>query len=143
MTKPITADATDEWTKYFGGCPECGKQDEYLNVGRSHWAVCNRHKFTWSIGTNLFSSWHEETQADWRRNAEKLASYREVNPIYPEPTEEQKRQRAEHQRFSDECQRVDKGFGVEFGPDGIRALGPDDNPFALDDVGGDEGAAEL
>ena len=67
---------------YFGGCPECGTNDGYLNVGREHWFVCDKHKTKWWIGSNLFSSWMEETEEEWQRNKIKLADYREVEPIH-------------------------------------------------------------
>ena len=72
---------------YFGLCPRCGDNDGYLNIERCHWFYCGRHKMTWMAGENLFSSWHDETEADWGRNAQKLEGYREVESINPEPTE--------------------------------------------------------
>ncbi len=86
---------TDEITtdEYFGGCPECGENNGYLNVNRSHWCVCDAHRTKWLVGENLFSAWRDETEADWQRNAEKLAGHREVKPIYPEPTEEEREQK--------------------------------------------------
>ena len=78
---------TDE---YFGGCPECGKNDGYLNVERVHVCLCDEHQVFWRIGENLFSSWQDETEEDWKQNEEKLRGYREVKPIYapaPQPTE--------------------------------------------------------
>lgn len=71
---------TDE---YFGGCPTCGKTDGYLNIGRDHWFVCDAHSAKWCIGSNLFSSWREQSEASWQENAKKLAGYQEVAPIYP------------------------------------------------------------
>jgi len=44
---------------YFGGCPHCGGNDGYANVGRSHWFFCKAHKTSWCIGANLFSSWRD------------------------------------------------------------------------------------
>ena len=124
-TNEITTD------EYFGGCPECGETNGYLNVGRSHWFVCDAHRTKWFIGENLFSSWRDESEADWRRSAEKLAGHREVKPIYPEPTEEERRQKAKHEAWSAECKRIDKGFGVVCGgPDGIRAIEPGESLFA-------------
>ena len=79
----------------FGGCPECGKCDGYLNVGRNHWAVCDTHKTTWCIGSNLFSNWHHETEADWQRNEYRLAEHSIVEPIRPEPTEAERREKEE------------------------------------------------
>ena len=117
---------TDE---YFGGCPQCGKNNGFLNIGRGHWFVCDDHKTTWLIGSNLFSCWRDETEADWQRNDYRLAEYSNVEPIYPEPTEEDLRQRAEHEVWSAECKRIDKGFGVVSGPKGMRAIEAWENPF--------------
>ena len=66
---------------YFGACPECGETDGYMNVGKDHWNVCERHKTCWPIGANLFSSWEEERQEDWDCNAEKLSGYHRVEPL--------------------------------------------------------------
>ena len=69
---------------YWGNCPVCGYEaDEWLNVGKKHWQVCHEHKTKWSIGSNLFSSWHDETEQDWLRNQTRLAEYREVVPVFP------------------------------------------------------------
>lgn len=116
---------TDE---YFGGCPECGQNDGYLNIGRTHVFFCETHETAWAAGSNLFSSWHDETKADWQRNEERLATYSTVEPIYPEPTEEERRKMEEHNVL---MSRVDKGYGVAFGPDGPRAIKPHENPFDL------------
>ena len=75
--------AADE-VPYFGGCPVCRQTDGYMNVGRTHWFVCDTHRTKWCIGMNLFSSWHEETEDEWRINEKKLQSYREVTPVYDE-----------------------------------------------------------
>ena len=68
---------------YFGGCPFCGANDGYLNVGAAHWLSCAEHKTRWCAGENLFSGWRSEEEADWRRNAEMLAEYAEVEPLLP------------------------------------------------------------
>lgn len=75
---------TDE---YFGGCPECGGCDEHLNVERTHWGMCHKHKTKWRVGENLFSSWRDEHEAVWEKNKNLLESYRQVEPLTP-PTEE-------------------------------------------------------
>ena len=62
----------------FGACPRCGRNDGYLNVGRSHWFVCHEHKLKWWVGANLFSSWKQETPRRWHRNWERLHGYEEV-----------------------------------------------------------------
>ncbi|WP_147377645.1 hypothetical protein [Mesorhizobium waimense] len=66
--------------EYFGGCPQCGEA-HWANVHKSHWCFCPHHRVRWSAGENIFSSWHSETEADWRRNREMLSQYREVKPI--------------------------------------------------------------
>jgi hypothetical protein len=66
---------------YFGGCPLCGRTDGYMNIRAAHWFVCDNHRTRWFIGTNLFSSWKDETEADWERSRQKLESYTEVKPI--------------------------------------------------------------
>ena len=66
---------------YFGGCRACGKNDGFLNVGRDHWFVCHEHKQTWCVGSNLFSGWRDQTEADWARNRETLKSYSVVEPL--------------------------------------------------------------
>ena len=79
---------------YFGGCPECGDQDGYTNVGRSHWIFCIAHRTKWCIGANLFSSWRDETEAEQRLayDAIGLGSFAEVKPMPWEPTSEEKEQ---------------------------------------------------
>lgn len=65
---------------YFGGCPECGGDNGYFNIGRDHYVHCQAHKTVWCIGSNLFSSWREETESDWQNNREKFADYTPVEP---------------------------------------------------------------
>jgi hypothetical protein len=76
------AAAKDEPTIYDepndDGLP-CGCYREFgdrcYNIGRDHWAVCETHKYRWSPGGNLMSGWRDETEEDWKRNAEILAGY--------------------------------------------------------------------
>jgi hypothetical protein len=68
-------------TNYFGGCPHSGDTGGYLNIGREHWFVCDKHKTKWRCGSNLFSNWQDETDETWQRNHYKLATYREVEPL--------------------------------------------------------------
>ena len=68
---------------YFGGCPYCGANDGHVNVEREHWCVCNRHKTKWRIGSNLFSGWKDEGEAEWTRNEYRLENFMEVEPIRP------------------------------------------------------------
>jgi hypothetical protein len=70
---------------YFGACPECGDTNGYLNVGRSHWFVCDIHRTRWCAGSNLFSSWLDEDDEVWAANVKLLESCREVEPLPEEP----------------------------------------------------------
>ena len=66
---------------YLGGCPECGGNDGYLNVGRGHVMVCATHRVRWSGGYNLFSSWEGETEDQQRAAFERVADFRVVTPL--------------------------------------------------------------
>lgn len=73
---------------YFGGCPECGDTDGYTNVGRGHWFYCNSHRAKWCIGSNLFSSWKDETEAEQRRHFYEIGmdTFERVEPMPWRPT---------------------------------------------------------
>jgi hypothetical protein len=75
----------DRSADHFGFCPECFRSDHYLNLGADHWMVCERHRYKWNFGANLFGLWRKETEVDWERNAGVLAGYVEVEPVYLTP----------------------------------------------------------
>jgi hypothetical protein len=64
---------------YFGGCPDCGCGGTCVNIGRAHWIVCDAHRKRWYVGSNLFSSWREQTEEDWRWAAETIRDYEDVS----------------------------------------------------------------
>ena len=66
----------------FGVCPECRRNDGYINVHKAHWYMCHAHQTKWCAGWNLFSTWKRETESDWEENNRLLRGYREVEPIY-------------------------------------------------------------
>ena len=68
----------------FGLCPHCHKNNGYINVGRSHWLLCDEHKVKWLAGANLFSSWREQTEGEQRKAyyARGVDAYKEVEPAY-------------------------------------------------------------
>ncbi len=68
---------------YFRDCPRCGGNDGYLNVGKTHWFVCHKHKTRWCVGFGLFSSWMDETREQHEENAELLVTYEDVDPWEP------------------------------------------------------------
>jgi hypothetical protein len=71
-------------TDYFGGCPTCGKNDGYLNAGRTHVFYCREHKVSWIFGANLFDSWKDETEDEQREKYKLIEGFERVEPIWPE-----------------------------------------------------------
>lgn len=78
---------------FFGLCPGCygpaapDRGDRqlafgYRNFRSDHWFTCDVHMTRWSPGSNLFSDWRDETEADWSRNARDLGRYRKVEPFH-------------------------------------------------------------
>ncbi len=78
LTKPLP-------DSYFGGCPDCGKNDGYTNIHRDHWFFCRKHDVKWWVGTNLFSTWMDQDESEWREAEEWLSGYTVVEPIYASP----------------------------------------------------------
>ncbi len=66
----------------LGDCPRCGRNDGYLNVYKAHWFICRRHRVKWYAGYDLFPTWQNETEEDWRRNLRILSQYQEVRAKY-------------------------------------------------------------
>lgn len=79
---------------HFGECPECGRNDGYLNAGRTHVFFCDEHKTRWTVGSNLFSSWRDETEEEQREawDSRGLEFYREVEPVHDYATIERLRE---------------------------------------------------
>ena len=77
-----TSDIKKDFNDYFGGCPECGGTHGCYSIGRDHWYVCHDHRTKWDVGSNLFSSWKTQTEAERRKNAEMLAGYTEVLSLH-------------------------------------------------------------
>jgi hypothetical protein len=70
---------------YFGVCPTCRKTDGYVNVGRDHWFVCDEHRVRWCVGSNLFSSWRGETEAEQQAHWERVKGYDVISRSAPSP----------------------------------------------------------
>jgi len=68
---------------HFGVCPKTGNNDGYLNDEKKHWFYCEAGKTKWCAGSNLFSTWHDETPAKWAENRKFLADFEEVEPDLP------------------------------------------------------------
>jgi len=69
----------DEEPAPFGSCPECGKSDGYRNIYRLHFFYCDEHRLTWCVGSDLMSSWREESGEDWCSAWERLKGYGTVD----------------------------------------------------------------
>ena len=80
--KRINTEPPEALDPFGGGCPQCGLNHGYLNVGRAHWFVCHTHKTKWCRGDNLMSSWRYESEREWASNHARLKSYSDVEPIY-------------------------------------------------------------
>ena len=76
---------------YWGGCPECGKTDGFVNVNCDHYFICQAHRTKWYVGSNLFSFWKFETEEEQRQNCERLgfSGFRHVEPVFPTATSQQ------------------------------------------------------
>ena len=75
---------------YFGVCPQCRRNDGCANVGPSHWFFCKKHRVKWCIGSNLFSSWKDETEEEQRRVYDEigLGEFEEIKPLHLPELEE-------------------------------------------------------
>ena len=68
------------YESFCGGCPVCGNNDGYINVGAEHWCICREHKIKWLVGENLFDSWMTQTLAQHLSAEKLLAIYQEAVP---------------------------------------------------------------
>jgi hypothetical protein len=68
----------------FGLCPRCHKTNGFINIGRSHWMHCRKHRTKWLIGSNLFSSWRYQTEGEQRAQYEAMdfGSYENVEAFF-------------------------------------------------------------
>jgi hypothetical protein len=82
----------------FGNCPVCGKNPACRNIGRDHYFYCDEHKIAWCVGSNLFSSWRDESEDDWQHNRAKLADFKIIDES-DASTPEQRKAAADHRRL--------------------------------------------
>ena len=68
----------------FGLCPHCHKTNGFISIGPSHWFFCDKHRTKWCVGSNLFSSWKSQTEAEQRAKYEAMdfGDYKEVTPFF-------------------------------------------------------------
>ncbi len=85
-------DLRDTLTRHYEGfCPRCVEEGSLRNYpycntgehGRTAWFYCEYHRTCWCAGENLFSSRYQETEADWKRNGDRLQNhgYKVVEPV--------------------------------------------------------------
>jgi hypothetical protein len=58
---------------YFGGCPQCGRNDGCLTIPGANWFRCDAHKLKWTPG-HIFN-WKSFDLKTLRKNFEVLESY--------------------------------------------------------------------
>ena len=64
-----------------------------MDIGREHVCYCPEHKLAWHIGSNLFSSWHDQTVEERNTNLMLLqAHYTQIDAseavyAFEEPTQ--------------------------------------------------------
>ena len=46
-----------------------------FNIGRGHFVACDGCRTYTMVGSNLMSSWRQETEVIWRQNSESVAGY--------------------------------------------------------------------
>ena len=66
----------------FGGCPICGENHGYRNMGRAHWFHCRNHQVRWCAGENLFNTWRSEGVKDWTVTVQDIGDFRVVEPMF-------------------------------------------------------------
>ena len=67
----------------FGGCPICRNTCPYVDVYRNQWFYCEAHKVCWCAGSNLLSTWREQTEQDFVHNGAMLNGFEIVEPFWP------------------------------------------------------------
>ncbi len=65
------------------GCPDCGRNDGALNVGRGYWFVCHLHEVKWFAGYAAFLGPFQQPEEAFLANNQILSRYAHVGP--PEP----------------------------------------------------------
>ena len=52
-----------------------GHETRLFNIGRGHFVACDRCRTYLHVGSNLMSSWRQESEAIWRRNNDSVEGY--------------------------------------------------------------------
>jgi len=88
----------------FGLCPECvaagiyGAKQTWRNVGRENYVCCDEHNVFWCLGSNIISSWRDESEELWQQNSAELETMRRVEPRFLPKSEVAAKQRALRER---------------------------------------------
>jgi len=72
-----------EAENHFGVCPKCKSSDGHLNIGRTHWFFCKKHRVKWRAGHDIFPDWRQETLVNWKHNESLLDFFMEIEPFQP------------------------------------------------------------
>jgi len=52
-----------------------GHETRLFNIGRGHFVACDQCRTYLHVGSNLMSSWRQESEAIWRRNNDSVEGY--------------------------------------------------------------------
>ena len=52
-----------------------GHETRLFNIGRGHFVACDDCRTFMFVGSNLMSSWRQESEGLWRRNSESVEGY--------------------------------------------------------------------
>jgi hypothetical protein len=72
MTTTATRHHQFEYACVWIDCPECGQHRDFVHIGRGHWGYCPDCRCMWMFGSNLFSSWRDESEAEQRARYDDL-----------------------------------------------------------------------
>ena len=81
-TATVRANASEERLgnfvlgEFFADVKCChGHEARLFNIGRGHFAACDRCRTFIHVGSNLMSSWRQEDEVVWRRNNDSAEGY--------------------------------------------------------------------
>lgn len=68
---------------YFGFCPVCKGQDQFLMAKVEHWFTCHEHEFRWRWGGPLDSVW-SLYDGQLLTSPPTFEQYEIIRPAYPD-----------------------------------------------------------
>jgi hypothetical protein len=123
MSKVEKTQAERNFVAHFGGCPQCGDNDGFINVGSSHWMLCKAHKVKWFVGANLFDSWKHQNEAEQRKAYDDLGfgEYRKLG-------DEETHSHCQVRQWERDLEKLMEKDGLALS-DGVDLMEADEVPF--------------